>query len=135
MAGWAVTQTDRFAASVAISVVADFRSFHLTSEVAAWATSILRGDWNDVGGPYDERSPITHARAASTPILVIAGELDRCTPASQGELLYGALVAAGCEAELVVLPGEGHVPVSRRYALEAIRRTQAWFDRFMSPVG
>ena len=43
MAGWAVTKTDRFKASVAISVVADFRSFHLTSEVAAWAQSILRG--------------------------------------------------------------------------------------------
>ena len=41
MAGWAVTQSDRFAASVAISVVADFRSFFLTSEVAAWAASIV----------------------------------------------------------------------------------------------
>jgi dipeptidyl aminopeptidase/acylaminoacyl peptidase len=133
MAGWAVTQTDRFAAAVAISVVADFRSFHLTSEVAAWAQSILQADWDDVGGPYDERSPITHARKATTPTLVIAGELDRCTPVSQGELLYGALVDAGCETELVVLPGEGHVPVSRRYALEAIRLTQAWFDRFMRP--
>jgi len=131
MAGWAITQTDRFAASVATSVVADFRSFHLTSEVAAWAASILRGDWADVGGPYDERSPITHARNAVTPTLVIAGELDRCTPVSQGELLVGALAAAGCETELVILPGEGHVPVSRRYALEAIRRTQAWFDRFL----
>jgi len=131
MAGWAITQTDRFAASVAISVVADFRSFHLTSGVAAWAESILRGDWADVGGPYDERSPVTHARNAVTPTLVIAGELDRCTPVSQGELLFSALAAAGCETELVILPGEGHVPASRRYALEAIRRTQAWFDRFL----
>lgn len=131
MAGWAVTQTDRFKAAVAISVVAEFRSFHLTSEVAAWAQSILRADWNDIGGPYDERSPVTHAANAITPTLVIAGELDRCTPVSQGELLFGALAEAGCETELVILPGEGHVPVSRRYALEAIRRTQAWFDRYL----
>lgn len=54
-------------------------------------------------------------------------------PVSQGQLLYGALLDAGCETELVVLPGEGHVPVSRRYALEAICRTQAWFVRFMRP--
>jgi dipeptidyl aminopeptidase/acylaminoacyl peptidase len=131
MAGWAITQTDRFAASVAISVVADFRSVHLMSEVAAWGESILQADWNDIGGPYDQRSPVIHARNAVTPTLVIAGELDRCTPVSQGELLFGALAAAGCETELVILPGEGHVPVSRRYALEAIRRTQAWFDRFL----
>jgi len=131
MAGWAVTQTDRFAASVAMSVVADFRSFQLTSEVAAWAESILRARWDDVGGPYDERSPVTQARLATAPTLVIAGELDRCTPVAQGELLFGALADAGCETELVILPGEGHVPVSRRHALEAIRRTQAWFDRFL----
>jgi dipeptidyl aminopeptidase/acylaminoacyl peptidase len=102
--------------------------------VAAWDEAILRAPWNEVGGPYDERSPITHAHKATTPTLVIAGELDRCTPVAQGELLFGALAAAGCETELVVLPGEGHVPASRRYALEAIRRTQAWFDRFLGPV-
>jgi len=135
MAAWAVTQTDRFKASVAISVVAEFRSFHLTSEVAAWAQSILRADWRDVGGPYDERSPVTHAQKATTPTLVIAGELDRCTPVSQGELLFAALAAGGCETELVILPGEGHVPASRRYALDAIRLTQAWFDRYLDGPG
>ena len=131
MAGWAITQTDRFAASVAISVVADYRSFHLTSEVAMWDEMILRAPWDEAGGTYDDRSPIIHARKATTPTLVIAGELDRCTPVSQGELLFGALAAVGCETELVVLPGEGHVPVARDYALEAIRRTQAWFDRHL----
>ena len=131
MAGWAITQTDRFAASVAISVVADYRSFHLTSEVAMWDEMMLRTAWDEPGGLYDDRSPVVHARKARTPTLVIAGELDRCTPVSQGEMLFGALAAAGCETELVILPGEGHVPVSRPYALEAIRRTQAWFDRYL----
>jgi dipeptidyl aminopeptidase/acylaminoacyl peptidase len=133
MAAWAVTQTDRFAASVAASVVADFRSFHLTSEVAAWDVGLLGGAWDDPGGPYHERSPVVHARRATTPTLVIAGDLDRCTPLGQGEQLFGALKAAGCATELLVLPGEGHVPVSRRHALEAIRATQAWFDRWMGP--
>jgi dipeptidyl aminopeptidase/acylaminoacyl peptidase len=133
MAGWAVTQTDRFAASVAASVVADFRSFHLTSEVASWDVGLLGGAWDEPGGRYHERSPVVHARHARTPTLVIAGDLDRCTPLGQGEELFGALSAAGCETELLVLPGEGHVPVSRRYALEAIRATQAWFDRWMGP--
>jgi dipeptidyl aminopeptidase/acylaminoacyl peptidase len=133
MAAWAVTQTDRFAAAVAISVVADFRSFHLTSEVAAWDEAVLRARWDEPGGPYDDRSPIVHAHRATTPTLIIAGELDRCTPPAQGELLFGALAAAGCETELVVLPGEGHIPVSRRYALEALRRTHAWFDRYLHP--
>jgi dipeptidyl aminopeptidase/acylaminoacyl peptidase len=134
MAAWAVTQTDRFGAAVAHSVVADFRSFHLTSEVAAWAEGILQARWDDAAGPYHDRSPVIRAARARTPTLVIAGELDRCTPLSQGEQLYRALAAAGCMTELVVLPGEGHVPVNRGYALEAIRRTQAWFDRYLQPA-
>jgi dipeptidyl aminopeptidase/acylaminoacyl peptidase len=134
MAAWAVTQTDRFRVAVAHSTVADFRSFHLTSEVAAWAEGILQAEWDAASGPYHDRSPVVHARRARTPTLVIAGELDRCTPVSQGEELYGALVAAGCPTELIVLPGEGHVPVNRAYALEAIRRTQAWFDRYLMPT-
>ena len=134
MAAWAVTRTDRFKASVAISVVADFRSFHLTSEVARWDEMILAPSrWDEPGGLYDDRSPAVHAGRATTPTLVIAGELDRCTPVSQGEMLYGALAAAGCETELIVLPGEGHVPVGRGAALQAIRATQAWFDRFLRP--
>jgi pimeloyl-ACP methyl ester carboxylesterase len=87
-----------------------------------------RGGSRDRAQPspgYDDRSPVMHARKATTPTLVIAGELDRCTPVSQGELLFGALAAPGCETELVILPAEGHVPVSRKYALDAIRRTQA----------
>ena len=57
MAAWAPTQTDRFAAAVAISVVADFRSFHLTSEVARWDELILApARWDEPGGLYDDRS-------------------------------------------------------------------------------
>ncbi len=37
MAGWAVGQTDRFGASVAMSVVSNYVSFHLTSEI--WCTT------------------------------------------------------------------------------------------------
>ena len=62
MAAWAVTQSDRFAASVAASVVADFRSFHLTSEVASWDVGLLGGAWDDPAGPYHDRSPVVHAR-------------------------------------------------------------------------
>ena len=69
--------------------------------------------------------------AATTPTLVTAGALDRCTPVEQGHQLYAALVAAGAETELVVYPREGHVVVERAHALDQIRRTTAWFDRHL----
>ncbi len=133
LAGWAVGQTDRFAAAVAMSVVADYVSFHLTSEVWWYDQAILEGAWNDPASQYLDRSPTTHAQRSTTPTLILQGAEDRCTPVSQAEELYGALAAAGCEVELVVYPREGHVPLERAHALDAIRRTQAWFDRHLRP--
>jgi dipeptidyl aminopeptidase/acylaminoacyl peptidase len=133
MAGWAPTQTDRFAASVAMSVVSNNVSFHLTSEVWMYDVMILEGDWDDPESQYVERSPVTHARSCRTPTLVIQGAADRCTPPGQGEELYRALAEAGCVTELVVYPREGHVPVERAHATDAIERTQAWFDRYLRP--
>ena len=46
-----------------------------------------------------------------------------------------AIAASGVEVELVVYPREGHVPFERAHALDAIRRTQAWFDRHLRSVG
>jgi dipeptidyl aminopeptidase/acylaminoacyl peptidase len=131
MAGWAVTQTDRFGAAVAHSVVSNYISFHLTSEVAGFDEMILDGVWTDPAGAYAERSPIFHAQGCTTPTLVIQGQIDRCTPVGQGEELFGAIAASGTETELVVYPREGHVPVEREHSLDAIVRTQAWFDRHL----
>jgi dipeptidyl aminopeptidase/acylaminoacyl peptidase len=131
MAGWAVGQTDRFGASVAMSVVANNVSFHLTSEVWMYDVMILDGEWNDPASQYPERSPVTHAHRCTTPTLILQGAEDRCTPLGQGEELYAAIAEAGAETELVVYPREGHVPLERAHALDAINRTQAWFDRHL----
>jgi dipeptidyl aminopeptidase/acylaminoacyl peptidase len=131
MAAWAVGQTNRFGAAVAMSVVADYRSFHLTSEVAAWAEGVLEGRWDDPGGPYSDRSPVVHAHRATTPTLVTAGAIDRCTPVEQGIQLYAALVAADVETQLVVYPREGHILVEHDHALDQIRRTTDWFLRHL----
>jgi dipeptidyl aminopeptidase/acylaminoacyl peptidase len=124
MAGWAVTQTDRFKAAVAFSVIANFQSFFLTSEVAGYAGAILDGDWPDPAGQFAGRSPAFHAHRCSTPTLVIQGQ--------QGEELFGAIALTGTECELVVYPREGHVPVERAHLLDALQRTQAWFDRHLT---
>ena len=131
MAGWAVGQTDRFGASVAMSVVSNYVSFHLTSEVWWYDHAILEGDWNDAASQYVDRSPVMHAHRCSTPTLILQGAEDRCTPVSQAEELYRAIAETGTEVELVVYPREGHVPLERAHALDAVDRTQAWFDRHL----
>jgi dipeptidyl aminopeptidase/acylaminoacyl peptidase len=114
-----------------MSVVSNYVSFHLTSEVWWYDHAILEGQWHDPASQYAERSPVTHAHRATTPTLILQGAEDRCTPVSQADELFHALAEAGCEVELVVYPREGHVPVEREHALDAIRRAQGWFDRFL----
>jgi dipeptidyl aminopeptidase/acylaminoacyl peptidase len=133
LTGWAVGQTDRFGASVAMSVVSDYVSYHLTSEVWWYDQAILSGDWYDPTSQYADRSPVTHAHKCRTPTLILQGAEDRCTPPGQGEELFNAIAASGAETEFVVYPREGHVPVERAHALDAIRRTQEWFDRHIGP--
>ena len=129
MAAWAVGHVDWFKAAVAMSVVADFRSLHLTSEVAAWGEGILDGRWDAPAGAYTDRSPVIHAHTCTTPTLITAGALDRCTPPEQGIQLYTAIAATGTETELVIYPREGHILVERDHLLDQIRRTTAWFER------
>ena len=69
----------------------------------------------------------------TTPTLIIQGSEDRCTPPGQAEELFNAIGASGVDVELVVYPREGHVPVEREHALDAIQRAQAWFDRYLRP--
>jgi dipeptidyl aminopeptidase/acylaminoacyl peptidase len=128
MAGWAVGQTDRFAAAVAMSVVSNYVSFHLTSEVWWYDHAILKGAWHDASSQYADRSPVTHAHLCTTPTLILQGADDRCTPLGQGQELFTAIAETGTDVELVVYPREGHVPVERAHALDAIARTQALFD-------
>ncbi|HEY6568313.1 MAG TPA: S9 family peptidase [Actinomycetota bacterium] len=131
MAGWAVGQTDRFRASVAMSVVSNYLSFHLTSEVWWYDHAILEGRWDDPTSQYMDRSPITHAHGCTTPTLILQGAVDRCTPVSQADELFTAIAETGTDVELVVYPREGHVPLERAHAIDAIRRTQEWFDRYL----
>jgi dipeptidyl aminopeptidase/acylaminoacyl peptidase len=128
MAGWAVGRTDRFAAAVAMSVVSNYVSFHLTSEVWWYDHAILEGSWHDASSQYADRSPVTHAHRCTTPTLILQGADDRCTPLGQAQELFTAIAETGTEVELVVYEREGHVPVERAHALDAIVRTQAWFD-------
>lgn len=54
-------------------------------------------------------SPVTHVRADAPPFLVIHGAADGLVPSSQSETFVAALLAAGAEAEFVLVPGADHV--------------------------
>jgi dipeptidyl aminopeptidase/acylaminoacyl peptidase len=129
MACWAVTQTDRFAASLPMAVVTDWVSFHSTTNIGQFDRLYLQADPYDAQSDYTRRSPVYQAHNSRTPTLIFHGEDDLCTPLSQAVEFYNALVAGGCETELIVYPREGHGWTERGHQIDAWNRTREWLAR------
>jgi dipeptidyl aminopeptidase/acylaminoacyl peptidase len=132
MACWAVTQSDRFAASIPLAVVTDWVSFHYTTNIGQFDALFLQADPYDPSGEYTQRSPVYHAAKCRTPTLILHGEDDLCTPLPQAVEFYNALVEAGCETELVVYPREGHGWTEREHQIDAWNRMRDWLARHLA---
>jgi acetyl esterase/lipase len=88
---------------------------------------------NFVGGPVaDHRdiarlvSPLRYVSADCPPILILHGDQDVVVPVAESLIFHDALVAAGVDATLRVLPGEGHgwdEGLTRDTTVEFFRRT------------
>jgi dipeptidyl aminopeptidase/acylaminoacyl peptidase len=131
MSAWAVTQTDRFAASIPLAAVTDWRSFHLTTNIGRFDELFLDADPFEEGGEYDARSPVVQAKRCKTPTLMMHGAEDLCVPVSQAQEMYQALVEVGVETELVVYPREGHGWLEREHLLDTWERMREWFGRHL----
>jgi dipeptidyl aminopeptidase/acylaminoacyl peptidase len=108
MSSWLVTQDQRFAAAVPIAPVTNWYSQHFTSNIPFFDALFLDGDPEEPGDRFHSRSPVLQASRVRTPCLVVAGQLDRCTPPGQAEEFHHALVEHGVPSSLVIYPQEGH---------------------------
>ena len=133
MAAWAIGQTDRFKAAMMAAGISDWGMLVATGE---WGTmdAALSGSsgWEGTGPhPHDQVSPISFASKIRTPVLIVHGEDDTNVPVSQAIYFHRALSWYGAEHELVIYPREGHGFVERNHQLDLLRRTRAWFDRWL----
>lgn len=80
----------------------------------ATTTGMDKASWNEqwmgdpVGPHYAECSNIDHAANLRGHLMLIVGELDNNVPPESTYRLADALIRAGKDFELVVLPGQGH---------------------------
>jgi dipeptidyl aminopeptidase/acylaminoacyl peptidase len=133
MAAWAIGQTARFKAAMMVAGISDWGMLVATGE---WGTmeASLSGScgWEGTGPhPHDQVSPISFASKICTPILIAHGEEDTNVPVGQAIYFHRALSWFGIEHELVIYPREGHGFVERNHQLDLLRRTRAWFDRWL----
>lgn len=80
---------------------------------------------------YLKISPLLYADQIDVPLLLVHGALDdnTGTPPIQSEHLYEAIRHNGGEAELLLLPFEGHSYRARQSVLQVAAAMLAWFDR------
>jgi dipeptidyl aminopeptidase/acylaminoacyl peptidase len=133
MAAWAIGQTDRFKAAMMAAGISDWGMLVATGE-GGTLDAALSGScgWEGAGPhPHDQVSPVSFASKIRTPVLIAHGEDDTNVPVSQAIYFHRALSWYGAEHELVIYPREGHGFVERNHQLDLLRRTRAWFDRWL----
>src|SRR5262249_22955976 len=128
MTAWAITQTPRFKAAMMSCGVANWRSYHGTTDIQAWDEVYYGGNPYDVPGIYDRYSPLTYAKRVVTPTLIVHGAEDNLVPVSQGYEMFRALMDRGVEVELVVYLREGHGILEWVHQIDQANRIVEWFE-------
>ena len=126
----AVTQTNRFKAAVSGQGVFDETSEFGTEDGAAEDEWYFGTPWENPA-IFARNSPLSNIRNAKTPMLIVHGQDDHTNPVGQALELYRALKHYGVETELVIYPGEGHLPHQEKHQIDILERMLAWFDRYL----
>ena len=135
LTNWTITQTNRFAAAVSQRSIADWAGFWYTADFSLFTPFWFRkAPWEDPAD-FVARSPITHVGRVKTPLMLVDGDDDLRTPASDGgEMMFRALKYLKVPTVMVRFPGETH-ELSRsgkpRHRVERLQHIVGWFDKWL----
>lgn len=87
--------------------------------------------WDDFEAYVRVSFPFLHANRITTPTLFYCEEKDFNVPCLGAEQMYQALRSLGIETELVIFPGEYHPVTVPSYLEFRLRRSLAWYDRYL----
>ncbi len=125
--------TDRYRAFVCHAGCYDWVSMMATDGYRFFAKELGAFHWDDEARVM-RQSPHHYVRHASTPTLVIHGELDYRVPATQGLQYFNSLKAKDVPARLVYFPDENHWILKPRNSQLWYREFFAWLARFAPPA-
>ncbi len=134
LTNWIITQTNRFKAAVSDGGISNLISFAGTSLYHSLIESEFNGSAYDNFSLLWQWSPLRNIKNASTPTLLLHGEVDNEVPLSQAEEMYIALKKCGVESMFVQYKGEGHgwrpdLKPKNRY--DVLTRTIEWFNKYL----
>ena len=132
MTMWAVTQTNRFRAGVAVAGVSDWLSYYGENGIDGWLNPYFGASVYADPAVYARSSPIGFITHVRTPVASFAGEFDIECPPPQTQEFWHALRDLGVPTEAVVYPGEGHGFRDPKNDADFRRKALAWFDRYLN---
>jgi len=125
MTAWLIGHEHIWRSAVVADGMVDWREEYDLSAAGnlAWARDSLGGTPMSSAAPlYVTGSPITYAKAVTTPTLILSGTADDTVPITESFELYHALHDRGVPVRFIGLPGAHHSPhkpvqVDRYYAM------------------
>ena len=110
MANWAITQTNRFKASVSVAGVSNLVSLYgqhefSNREIGLWEYKVLPIENVE---NYRKASPIFFVKNVETPLLILHGANDTRSPTLQAWEMYRAMKDARNEVEMIIYPRAEH---------------------------
>ncbi len=80
---------------------------------------------------YEAASPITYIHQVKAPLLVLQGDNDPRVPKEEAAQVVRLLQSDGKTVAAHYYPNEGHGFEKRENQIDSIRRTIAWFDKYL----
>ena len=127
---------DVWAAGVELFGIIDWKTMlqHSDPMLQQYERSLL-GDPVKDRQAYEAASPITYFKDVKAPLLVLQGDNDPRVPKEEAEQVVDLLKRAGKTVDAHFYPDEGHGFEKRENQIDAIKRTIAWFDKYLKGEG
>ncbi|MFH0801865.1 MAG: S9 family peptidase [bacterium] len=134
LTNWLIARTRRFKAAVSKYGIFSFLTDVSCSSMPTFELDYFdKWYWEELP-PYLERSPMKYVQDIRTPVLILHGEEDDNTFIANSIEMYTALKKLGRTVEFVRYPREGHGFEEPVHQADAIERSLAWVNRYISPV-
>ena len=131
MTMFAVTQTTRFKAAIAVAGISNWESYYGENSIDQWMIPFFGASVYEDPKVYAKSSAIEFIKKAKTPMLIVVGDRDGECPPPQSFEMWHALRAEGVPTQLVIYPNEGHGIRQPDHARDLEARELAWWEKYM----
>ncbi|MCB0429682.1 MAG: S9 family peptidase [Flavobacteriales bacterium] len=130
---WAATRySKRFKAVTVGAGIFNWLSFQGTTDIILENTYVHWNlMWPDDINLVMDRSPVSYINNAQTPALIVHGTDDDRVPPGQGIEMYNAFRLKNIPVELVMYERQPHGIKEREAQIDFMKRTVAWFNRYL----